>query len=120
MKRIFTTTLRLDLTDDEDRRAWAYLKQMDKKQHRSYSKVIAMAVNEYFERLERLESDPYLETREKEDAFLQRIQETIAGALRYAPVAYATPVQVMDKRPTESKPDADDDLSTALDFADSF
>ena len=67
MKRIFTTTLRLDLTDDEDRRAWAYLKQMDKKQHRSYSKAIVMAVNEYFERLENLESDPYLETREKED-----------------------------------------------------
>ena len=120
MKRIFTTTLRLDLTDDEDRRAWAYLKQMDKKQHRSYSKAIVMAVNAYFERLERLTSDPYLETREKEDSFLQKIQETIVDALRFAPVAYATPVQVIDKKTTESKPDADDDLSTALDFADSF
>jgi len=67
-----------------------------------------------------LTSDPYLESREKEDAFLQKIQETIVDALRFAPVAYATPVQVIDKKTTESKPDADDDLSTALDFADSF
>ena len=79
-----------------------------------------MAVNAYFERLERLTSDPYLETREKEDAFLQKIQETIVDALRFALVACATPVQVIDKKTTESKPDADDDLSTALDFADSF
>lgn len=93
---------------------------MDKKQHRSYSKAIVMAVNAYFERLERLTSDPYLEIREKEDAFLQKIQETIVDALRFAPVAYATPVQEIDKKTTESKPDADDDLSTALDFADSF
>lgn len=120
MKRIFTTTLRLDLTDDEDRRAWAYLKQMDKKQHRSYSKAIVMAVNAYFERLERLTSDPYLETREKEDAFLQKIQETIVDALRFAPVAYATPVQMVEDSPVESKSDADDDLSTALGFADSL
>lgn len=32
MKRIFTTTLRLDMTDEEDRRAWSYQQRMDKKQ----------------------------------------------------------------------------------------
>ena len=30
MKRIFTTTLRLDMTDEEDRLAWSHLQQMDK------------------------------------------------------------------------------------------
>ena len=120
MKRIFTTTLRLDMTDEEDRRAWSYLQQMDKKQYRSYSKAIVAAVNDYFGRQEQAAADPYLETREKEDAFLQRIQETIAGALRFAPAAYATPVQMVEDSPVESKSDADDDLSTALDFADSF
>ena len=52
MKRIFTTTLRLDMTDEEDRRAWSHLQRMDKKQYRSYSKAIVAAVNDYFGRQE--------------------------------------------------------------------
>ena len=118
MKRIFTTTLRLDMTDEEDRRAWSHLQRMDKKQYRSYSKAIVAAVNDYFRRQEQLETDPYLETREKEDAFLQRIESTICNALRSAPVPMAA-VQPSAPIQTESAP-PDDDLSTALDFADSF
>ena len=118
MKRIFTTTLRLDMTDEEDRLTWSHLQRMDKKQHRSYSKAIAAAVNDYFGRQEQLAADPYLETREKEDAFLQRIESTICNALRSAPVPMAA-VQPSAPIQTESAP-PDDDLSTALDFADSF
>ena len=118
MKRIFTTTLRLDMTDEEDRLAWSHLQQMDKKQYRSYSKAIVEAVNDYFGRQEQLAAAPYLETREKEDAFLQRIESTICNALRFAPVPMAA-VQPSAPMQSESTP-ADDDLSTALDFADSF
>ena len=116
MKRIFTTTLRLDMTDEEDRLAWSHLQQMDKKKYRSYSKAIVAAVNDYFGRQEQLTADPYLETREKEDAFLQRIESTICNALRFAPVPMAA---VQPSTPMQTEP-ADDDLSTALDFADSF
>jgi len=91
---------------------------MDKKQYRSYSKAIVAAVNDYFGRQEQLAADPYLETREKEDAFLQRIESTICNALRFAPVPMAA-VQPSTPMQTEPEP-ADDDLSTALDFADSF
>ena len=118
MKRIFTTTLRLDMTDEEDRRAWSHLQRMDKKQYRSYSKAIVAAVNDYFGRQEQLAADPYLETREKEDAFLQRIESTICNALRFAPAPMAA-VQPSTLMQTEPTP-ADVDLSTALDFADSF
>ena len=76
------------------------------------------AVNDYFGRQEQLAADPYLETREKEDAFLQRIESTICNALRFAPVPMAA-VQPSTPTQTESAP-TDDDLSTALDFADSF
>ena len=117
MKRIFTTTLRLDMTDEEDRQAWSHLQRMNKKQYRSYSKAIVAAVNDYFGRQEQLAADPYLETREKEDAFLQRIESTICNSLRFAPVPMA--VQLSTPMQTEPEP-ADDDLSTALDFADSF
>ena len=116
MKRIFTTTLRLDMTDEEDRLAWSHLQRMDKKQYRSYSKAIVAAVNDYFGRQEQLAADPYLETREKEDAFLQRIESTICNALRFAPM-----VAAQSSAPIQTEPEpADDDLSMALDFADSF
>ena len=118
MKRIFTTTLRLDMTDEEDRRAWSHLQQMNKRQYRSYSKAIVAAVNDYFGRQKQLAADPYLETREKEDAFLQLIESTICNALRFAPVPMAA-VQPSAPMQTEPAP-PDDDLSTALDFADSF
>ena len=86
MKQIYTTTLRLNLSDEDDCKAFEYLKHMDKKQYRSYSKAIVAAVNEFFERQARLADDPYLETREKEDLFLKRITETIENSLRFTSV----------------------------------
>lgn len=79
MKQIYTTTLRLNLADEDDRRAYEHLQRMDKKQYRSYSKAIVTAINDHFERQARLASDPYLETREKEDAFLSLIQKIIVS-----------------------------------------
>ena len=85
MRNIYTTTLRLNLNDPEERRAWEHLRQMDKKKYRSYSKAIVTAVNDYFDRQERLEADPYLETREKEDAFLEKVLTTIREGLQASP-----------------------------------
>ena len=73
MSKLFTTTLRINLTKPEGRKAWAYLKNRDKSKYRSYSDAIIAAVNGYFDREKLLADDPYLETREKEDAFLQRL-----------------------------------------------
>lgn len=36
MTEIFTTTLRLNLDNEEDRRAYAYLRSMDRTRYRSY------------------------------------------------------------------------------------
>ena len=61
---------------------------------------------------------PVSGTREKEDAFLQRSENTICNALRFAPVPMAA---VQPSTPMQTAPTpADDDLSMALDFADSF
>ncbi len=110
MKQIYTTTLRLNLSDVDDRRAFEYLQRIDKRQYRSYSKAIVAAVNEFSERQARLADDPYLETREKEDAFLKRITETIENSLRFV-----QPVIPMKAKNTDTE-----ELSAALDFADSF
>lgn len=118
MKNIYTTTLRLNLADEDDRRAFEYLQRMDKSQYRSYSKAVVNAVNDHFERQERIAADPYLETREKEDAFLQRVMEVIGQSLRTIPVGMP---QFGQSAPQTAAPEPDDEeLSAALDFADSF
>ena len=124
MKQIYTTTLRLNLTDEDDRRAYEHLQRMDKKQYRSYSKAIVIAINDHFERQARLASVPYLETREKEDAFLREIQNTIRESLQTtAPMNFAPWMQLMQGAApanTTEKPEESEDMDAALDFADSF
>ena len=118
MKQIYTTTLRLNLADEDDRRAYEHLQRMDKKQYRSYSKAIVTAVNDHFERQARLASDPYLETREKEDAFLKRITEVIEQGLRFTPIGM--PIFTQPTVPEVAITEDDENISAALDFADSF
>lgn len=118
MKQIYTTTLRLNLSDEDDRRAYEHLQRMDKKHYRSYSKAVVTAINDYFERQDRLAADPYLETREKEDAFLRRVTETIEKSLHFAPAAmlpFAPATATIEANTAD-----DEELSAALDFADSF
>ena len=117
MKQIYTTTLRLNLSDEDDRRAYEHLQRMDKKLYRSYSKAVVTAINDYFERQDRFAADSYLETREKEDAFLRRVTETIEKSLHFAPVAI---LPFAPAAPTEVSTADDEELSAALDFADSF
>lgn len=124
MKRIFTTTVRLNLDDEDDRQAFEHLQRLDKRQYRSYSKAIVAAVNAYFDRQEQLITDPYLETREKEDAFLEKIEQTIRSTLRdSAPLGAGSLLQLLQGAQPAAAPAAqtnEEDISAALDFADSF
>ena len=128
-KRIVSTNIRFNLEKGTDRAAWEHLQQRDKRQYRSYSKVVIAAVNDYFERRGQLDADPYLETREKEDAFLLRVLETVRAGLDQSPPVNAAdtllrllqgiqpqPIQV-EKVPQEDQQEADE---AALDFVDSF
>ena len=128
-RRIVSTNIRFNLEKESDRTAWEYLQQRDKRQHRSYSRAVIAAVNDYFERRGRLASDPYLETREKEDAFLLRVLETVrAGLNQSTPINAADtlfrllqgtqpqPIQV-EEVPQEDQQEADE---AVLDFVDSF
>lgn len=83
-RKIVNTNIRLNLEREDDRRAWEHLQRMDRKRYKSYSRAVVAAVNDYFDRQERLADDPYLETREKEDVFLQRVLATIERGLQTA------------------------------------
>ena len=71
--------------------AFDNLKGMDKKRYKSVCHVIAVAVNEYFDRQRRLDVDPYLETRQRENQFCDSIVEMVGKSLEKAmPVFMAT------------------------------
>ena len=128
-RRIVSTNIRFNLEKEADRTAWEYLQHRDKKQYRSYSRAVITAVNDYFERRGRLVSDPYLETREKEDAFLLRVLETIrAGFDHAAPVGTANTLlnllQNISLQPASAEnvvqEDQQESDDAALDFVDIF
>lgn len=127
-KRIINTNIRFNLENEADRKAWEHLRNMDRKKYKSYTKAVVAALNDYFDRQERLDADAYLETREKEDAFLKRILDTIEQGLKVSSAnsGIANLLQLLavntPKEKTTYEPNAadDTDMDAALDFAESF
>ncbi len=121
MSNIFTTTVRLNLDKEDDRRAYEYLPNMDKAQYRSYSKVIVAAVNDYFARQKKTQTDPLWEL---EEHLLERIEQTVCRCLQENPLLGIVPLLQNTVTLPESAPDtvqkkgSDEapDLSVALDF----
>ena len=128
MKRLYTTTLRLNLENEADREAMGHLRRLDRKKYRSVNSAVITAVNAYFSRQEELEADPYLETREKEDAFLQRVIDAIQNAQQPAQApGLAALLQLLQgtqaASPTPAKEveaNTGTDWDAALDFVGSF
>ena len=81
---VHSTNLRFNTEKEMQRRAWEYLQGMDKRQFKSYSQVISAALVEYFERQNRLKDDPFLETREREERFVDQIVAAVESALTKA------------------------------------
>ena len=125
-KRIVNTNIRLNLDNADDRRAWERLQKRDKKLYKSYTRAIVVALNDFFDRQERMANDPYLETREKEDAFLRKVLDTVERGLLSA-IASGGPVTLSvsatatpsSRSPAEVSVQAEADRA-ALAFLDSF
>lgn len=111
MNRVYTTTLRFNLDKPDDQMALRYLQKVGKEEYRSLNKAVIAAVNDHFIRKARLATDPYLETREKEDAFLRRVRETIEQSLRSVPTAAAPTLSAI-----APAPESEEDFDTAMDF----
>lgn len=82
MPEVRTTNLRFNLGKEPQRKAWQYLQTMDKSVFKSYSQVVATAVVDYFDRYYQTQDDPYLETRAREEQFVQQIVDAVRDALR--------------------------------------
>ena len=81
MSNIKCTTLRFNIDKPLDRQAWEYLQGMDKDEFKSYSQAVALAVTEYFKRYYKLADDPYFETREREERFVEQIVAAVESAV---------------------------------------
>ena len=119
MSEIFTTTLRLNLENEDDRRAWEYLRNMDRTRYRSYSSAIVTAINDHFSRQERLASDPFLETRERQEAFLSEVKDTIRESLQTSGAGLGGLAALLQSVQPALQPDetmSEEAFDTAMDF----
>ena len=80
-RKVANINIRFQLDNEDDCRAWDYLQNIDRTRFKSYTKAVVAAVNEYYDRQKRMQSDPFLESREKEDTFLQRVVDTVERSL---------------------------------------
>lgn len=81
MTNIRNTNLRFNLNKEKHRRAWEHLQHMDKHIFKSHSNAAIDALNDYFDRYYKTQDDPYLETREQEEQFVERIVTAIEASL---------------------------------------
>jgi hypothetical protein len=81
MNNIRNTNLRFNLNKEIQKKAWDYLQTMDRTHFKSYSQVISFALVDYFERYYHSQDDPYLETREREELFVNQIIASVEHAM---------------------------------------
>ena len=121
-KNIINTKIRFNLDNADDRKAYEYLQRMDRKQYKSYTKAVVIALIEHFERQQQLEADSYLETREKEDIFLQKVLDTIEQGLKTAGNIGGL-IQLLSASTVQQpqvQHNTEEDTNVALNFADGF
>ena len=118
------TNIRLNLSKLEDRQAWEYLQSMDRKKYKSYSRAVVAAINDHFSCEERCASDPFLESKEKEDAFLQKVLDTIREGLQSSNAGLAGLSALLQAVQSTSLPAQDtmtgENLDIAMEFMDSL
>ena len=67
------TCFRFNLDNPEHAKAWEYLHDFDRDKVKSGNTAVVKAVNEYFDRMQKLSDDPYFENRQREERFVEQI-----------------------------------------------
>lgn len=74
--------IRFNMEKETEVRAWNLLHDPVAARHfRSQNAFVVAAINDYYDRILKLEEDPYLETREREEAFTDRIVKAVESKL---------------------------------------
>lgn len=115
-QNIRSTNVRFNLDKDLQNKAWQYLQTMDKQKFKSYSNVIAVSLVDYFDRYYHSQDDPYFETREREEKFVDQIITAVEHAMEKAlPVFLAGCMAGLSKSPAvvippDTPSDSDEDI----------
>ena len=134
MSNTFVTTIRFNLDREEDRRALEYLQGEGRNRYGSYTQAIIVAINQCGGRCDEqttAEADP---DKEREEAFLRRVEETIQKAIGESPIgSMATLMKLFQTIPVASVPvtpaaqpeplaeeEPEEDWSSADDFMSGF
>ena len=132
-----TTCFRFNMDNPDHAKAWDYLHNYDKDKIKSTNVAAIIAVNDYFDRMGRFADDPYFETRQREERFVEQIVSEVGKAFiaempkflaslmlslnRGYPIQ-AAPMQAVSAEAensrtyAESEKSADDDDYSAIDF----
>ena len=78
IEKIWNKNVRFNTNNDDAIQAWDILHSDEvERDFKSQNEFIICAINDYYERHISKKNDPYFETREKEDAFADRIVEKV-------------------------------------------
>lgn len=80
MAHAWNHNIRFSMADENAMKAWVCIhSEKVKESFKSQNAFVIAAINDYYERHLIKKDDPYLETREKEDEFCNRIVEKVEG-----------------------------------------
>ena len=74
--------VRFNLDKPDQKKAWDYLQTMDRNEFTSWNHVIHLALLDYFDRYYKVQEDPYLETRKREERFIEQIVDGVCESLK--------------------------------------
>lgn len=77
MKDVEQISIRFRANNEDEYRAWHNLKSVNKEKYATSKEVIVKAINKQYDRESRSKDDPYLENREREEEFIQRITDGV-------------------------------------------
>ncbi len=103
-KKLFNTTLRLNLNNEQDMEAWNNLMSADSSQpeYSSYSRTIVTAINDHFSRLDQPDREEWV------DALLQKVVETvrqtILSTMKEITVTAAPPISKEEGPKVDAEP----------------
>ena len=134
MSNTFVTTIRFNLDREEDRRALEYLQGEGRSRYGSYTQAIITAINQCGGMQDEqtvVEDDP---EKEKEEAFLRRVEETIRRTIEESPIgsmatlmklfqtipAAMVPATAAVQAETSVEEEPEEDWSSADDFMSGF
>lgn len=105
--------IRFTLSNPTHAKAMDYLYRIDKKKYKSYTEAVVISLIEHFEKEYRLQDDPYFETREKENAFVERIVEAVTEQIKHS-LPTLSVLSLQDSADKIPQPETEKDIDAEL------